>query len=64
MRVGGLYSRYRASLRLGLTLDEVKTKLKDAREERFAFLGHAFGTHIDKVNGKKYLSASPSKRSI
>jgi RNA-directed DNA polymerase len=32
-----------AITRLGLTLNEVKTKLKDARRERFEFLGYSFG---------------------
>jgi len=50
--------------RLGLTLNEVKTTLKDARKERFDFLGYAFGPHVYKGNGKRYLSASPSKRSV
>src|SRR5258707_8466359 len=31
--------------KLGLTLNEVKTSLKDARQERFDFLGYSFGPH-------------------
>jgi RNA-directed DNA polymerase len=31
--------------RLGLTLNEVKTSLKNARQERFDFLGYSFGPH-------------------
>src|ERR1700674_3555388 len=31
--------------RLGLTLNEAKTSLKNARQERFDFLGYAFGPH-------------------
>ena len=50
--------------RLGLTLNEAKTSLKDAREERFDFLGYAFGPHVFKANGRRYLSASPSKKSV
>ena len=50
--------------RLGLTLNEVKTTLKDTRNERFDFLGYTFGPHVYKGNGKRYLSASPSKRSV
>ena len=50
--------------RLGLNLNEVKTTLKDARNERFDFLGYAFGPHYYKANGKRYLSASPSKKSV
>lgn len=47
--------------RLGLTLNEVKTSLKDACKERFNFLGYAFGPHYYKANGQWYLGASPSK---
>lgn len=50
--------------RLGLTLNEVKTSLKDARKERFDFLGYAFGPHYYKANGQWYLGASPSKKSV
>src|SRR6266581_3243546 len=50
--------------RLGLTLNEAKTSLKDARQERFDFLGYSFGPHCYKGNGKWYLSASPSKKSM
>jgi RNA-directed DNA polymerase len=50
--------------RLGLTLNEVKTTLKDARKDRFDFLGYTFGPHVYKGNGQRYLSASPSKRSV
>ena len=49
--------------RLGLTLNEAKTSLKNARQERFDFLGYSFGPHRYKANGKWYLSASPSKKS-
>jgi RNA-directed DNA polymerase len=50
--------------RLGLTLNEAKTSLKNARQERFDFLGYSFGSHRYKANGKWYLSASPSKKSM
>jgi len=50
--------------KLGLTLNEAKTSLRNARQERFDFLGYSFGPHRFKVNGKWYLSASPSKKSI
>jgi RNA-directed DNA polymerase len=50
--------------RLGLTLNEAKTSLKNARQERFDFLGYSFGPHCYKGNGKWYLSASPSKKSM
>ncbi len=50
--------------KLGLTLNEAKTSLKDARKERFDFLGYTFGPHVFKANGHRYLSASPSKKSV
>src|SRR5271168_3328715 len=50
--------------KLGLTLNEAKTSLKDARTERFDFLGYAFGPHCYKRNGNLYLGASPSKKSV
>ena len=53
-----------AMAKLGLTLNEAKTSLKDARKERFDFLGYSFGPHWFKKNGKWYLGASPSKKSM
>jgi RNA-directed DNA polymerase len=50
--------------KLGLTLNEAKTSLRDARQERFDFLGYSFGPHWFKANGKWYLGASPSKKSL
>jgi RNA-directed DNA polymerase len=50
--------------RLGLAINEVKTSLKNARQERFDFLGYSFGPHRYKANGLWYLSASPSKKSV
>ncbi len=50
--------------KLGLTLNEAKTSLRNARQERFDFLGYSFGPHRYKTNGKWYLSASPSKKSM
>ena len=50
--------------RLGLTINEAKTSLKNARQERFDFLGYSFGPHRYKANGKWYLSASPSKKGV
>ena len=49
--------------RLGLTLNEAKTSIKAAREERFSFLGYTFGPHRYKPDGHWYLGASPSKQS-
>jgi len=50
--------------RLGLTLNEAKTSLRNAREECFNFLGYSFGPHHFPKNGRKYLGASPSKKSV
>ena len=50
--------------RLGLTVNEAKTWLTNARQERFDFLGYSFGPHRYKANGLWYLSASPSKKSV
>jgi len=53
----------RVMTRLGLTLNEAKTSIKAAREERFSFLGYTFGPHRYKPDGHWYLGASPSKKS-
>lgn len=50
--------------KLGLTVNEAKTSLRNARKERFDFLGYSFGPHWFKKNGKWYLGASPSKKSM
>ena len=50
--------------KLGLSLSEAKTSLRDARQERFDFLGYSFGPHHYRKDGHWYLGASPSKRSV
>ena len=50
--------------RIGLTLNEVKTNIKEARTERFDFLGYTFGPHRFRKTGRVYLGASPSKKSV
>src|SRR5918998_2232428 len=50
--------------KLGLTLNEAKTSVKDARTERFDFLGYSFGPHRFRKDGHWYLGASPSKKSV
>ena len=50
--------------KLGLTINEAKTSLKDARKECFDFLGYSFGPHYFGKNGKWYLAARPSKKSM
>jgi RNA-directed DNA polymerase len=49
--------------RLELTLNEAKTSIKDARREKFDFLGYSFGPHCYRKKGKWYRGASPSKKS-
>ena len=50
--------------KLGLTINEAKTSLRNARQERFDFLGYSFGAHRFESNGNWYLGASPSKKSV
>src|SRR3954465_6232343 len=50
--------------KLGLTLNEAKTSVRDARTERFDFLGYTFGPHCYQRNGNRYLGASPSAKSV
>jgi RNA-directed DNA polymerase len=51
-------------IRLGLSLNEAKTSIRNARKERFDFLGYSFGPHYSPKNGRRYLGASPSKKSV
>ena len=50
--------------RLGLTLNEAKTKLKEARQESFDFLGYTFGKVYHVYERKHYLAAYPSSKSV
>ena len=50
--------------KLGLTLNEAKTSLKDARKESFDFLGYTLGPRRLPKGGRWYLGASPSKKSV
>src|SRR3954464_5630317 len=50
--------------KLGLTLNEAKTSVKDARTERFDFLGYTSGPQRYRKDGHWYLGASPSKTSV
>jgi RNA-directed DNA polymerase len=50
--------------RLGLGLNPSKTCVRDARRERFDFLGYSFGPHCFKQRGRWYLGASPSRKSV
>jgi RNA-directed DNA polymerase len=50
--------------RLGLVLNEAKTSVRNARHERFDFLGYTFGPHRYRKDGHWYLGASPSRKSV
>jgi RNA-directed DNA polymerase len=50
--------------KLGLSLNTAKTCIRNARRERFDFLGYSFGPHCYRKNGTWYQGASPSRRSI
>ena len=50
--------------RLGLTLNEKKTSIRNARQERFDFLGYTFGPHINPCDGHRYIGYSPSQKSV
>ena len=50
--------------KLGLTINEAKTSLKDARREGFDFLGYTLGPRHLPNGGRWYLGAGPSKKSV
>jgi RNA-directed DNA polymerase len=54
----------RTMTRLGLTLNRTKTRLCDARTDRFDFLGYSFGLHRIRQDGRRYIGASPSNQSV
>jgi RNA-directed DNA polymerase len=54
----------RVMARLGLTLNEAKTCIRKARSESFNFLGYTFGPQRFRKDGRWYLGASPSKKSV
>jgi RNA-directed DNA polymerase len=54
----------RVMAKLGLVFNETKTAIRDARRERFDFLGYSFGPHHYRKDGHWYLGASPSKKSV
>jgi RNA-directed DNA polymerase len=54
----------RVMAKLGLALNETKTVIRDARRERFDFLGYSFGPHHYRKDGHWYLGASPSNKSV
>jgi RNA-directed DNA polymerase len=50
--------------RLKLTLNEKKTSIRNARQERFDFLGYTFGPHVNRITGRAYIGYSPSQKSV
>jgi len=54
--------RWMASI--GLTLNETKTRVCDARCEPFTFLGYTFGPMYSPRTGGRYLGARPSNTAI
>jgi len=49
---------------IGLTLNEAKTCIRDARREHFDFLGYTFGPERYRKDGHWYLAAKPSKKAV
>src|SRR5579864_1686989 len=50
--------------RIGLTLNEAKTSIKQADTESFDFLGYTFGPQCFRKTGRWYTGARPSKKSL
>jgi RNA-directed DNA polymerase len=49
---------------IGLTINEAKTSIRNARAEHFDFLGYTFGPERYRKDGHWYLAAKPSKKSV
>jgi RNA-directed DNA polymerase len=50
--------------RIGLSLNETKTCIRDARRESFDFLGYTFGPMVYRQTGRTYLGVAPSKKRV
>jgi RNA-directed DNA polymerase len=50
--------------RIGLTLNEQKTSIRDAQAENFDFLGYTFGPQYWWKTGRRFIAAGPSKKSL
>jgi RNA-directed DNA polymerase len=50
--------------RIGLSLNETKTCIRDARREAFDFLGYTFGPMVYRQTGSTYLGVAPSKKRV
>lgn len=54
----------RAMGAIKLSLNESKTCIRDARQERFDFLGYSFGPERYRKDGHWYLAAQPSTKAV
>lgn len=52
----------KAMKRIGLKLNERKTRVVNARQKTFDFLGYSFGPKVHRPTGRKYMGVSPSKK--
>lgn len=50
--------------RLGLSVNEAKTRVCDVRHDHFDFLGYTFGRYYSLRTGGAYYGARPSKKSV
>jgi RNA-directed DNA polymerase len=50
--------------KIGLVLNETKTRIVDGHEESFDFLGYTYGPERSRWDGHWYLSAKPSRKSV
>jgi RNA-directed DNA polymerase len=50
--------------RIGLTLNDAKTSIRNARTETFDFLGYTLGSARSPIDGHWYLAAKPSKKGL
>jgi len=50
--------------RLDLRLNEAKTKVVDATQEEFNFLGFSFELRLSRKSGKRYPHVEPSKKAV
>jgi RNA-directed DNA polymerase len=50
--------------RMGLTLNEQKTRVCDGRREGFVFLGYTFGPMRSRKDGYRYVGAAPAPKAV
>lgn len=61
---GALETTRRWMTSMGLRLNETKTRICNAWDESFDFLGYTFGPRYWPVNGRRYPAAMPSKKAV